>query len=325
MHPTRVDVYRDAFWYYVPFKYVGLSVYSLPRDHHQQPSVKATDVFLTIVLFVCISSCYGLIHTDCQKLIDSSLFKLIFNTLDLQVFFVAINAHFRSKSLMDVFRTLDTADKKIALINGAASFKMAKERVLQIATLLRYATIAATLILDIVCVIITKVGLVSLLCSSNRYVATIWRIQGGCLYTFFVAECTRRLKHVNESIRSMLLKKEMRCIETHMSQKLRVGYKMEEARLAVCQILNVVTKANQVFEVQMLLKVWQIFLVVLILLYYVADTYFFNETLTQSQSTLYLLYLLTHSVLYCVDLFVDIWFYRSFEDEVSDNVDASFA
>lgn len=320
MNFVKADIYLDAFWYFIPFKYMGLCVYSLSKNY-KHTSVKITDAVITIIIISCATAFAAYYYADCQKDISMWLFSLMFKLFHVQVVCALINAHLQSRNLMELFRVVNLVDAKIASLNDATSLKMEKQKLLHITSLFRYGILAAAVAIDAGFVVLEGIPARFFLCSGTRFVSALWRIQSGCLHIFFIAECTRRLKHINNSIKKLLMaKRKISSIETNVGSKTKFGYKMEEAKLAICRVMDVVAKANHVFEFDVLLKVGQIFLSVLVLGYFAADTYFFNKSLTESQSTLHVFYLLTHAALHCLDLFIDIWFYRLFEEEVSISV-----
>lgn len=309
----RPDVYIDALWIFLPYKYMGLSTYTLPKNKTLQPR-NIIDIILPVIVVCCVILSIGLRQILCDNSLVFWLYDFMFAMFDVQVLCVMLNAHIKSKHLMKAFERLSLIDKKLETLNNDRSLKMAKQSIL-IVTCFRYSLLVAGLIADITFFIAEHINARFFICAFSRYISALWRIQSGCLHVFFIREYTRRMKHIRSLLEQTLFTWETIGFVRDL-RNINKSNNVEDARVIVSRIMEAVSETNRVFEEQILFKVGQVFFVVLVLGYLAADTYFFNQSLSTFQSTFYVMFLITHTVLHCLDMFVDIWYYRCFEQEV---------
>lgn len=325
MLSSKPDIYEDASFFFTPFKFTGLTVYSLPkRAAPRRLTIKPSDILIFIIVLLLLvllsvwsaSSCgNGISPTE-----NSWIIEVLFSMISAEVFCTFVVSHLRSRDLRGAFEELDEL--------GFEDFRAGRTKTSKSVALSRYGILVAEVLTDLGFVYFQGVDVSFIACAWERYVAQVWRIQTSCLYIFLVLECRQKIAWTNNGIEAaLLLKSRIACIENSIPPKPDVCYKVDEARILVSRLMGLVEKINKVFQVQMLLKVFHVFLIVLMLGYFATDTYFYNKNLTSLETTVNLLYLITYSAFFCLDLFLDIWFYGTLEEEVartSELLDKSF-
>lgn len=92
------------------------------------------------------------------------------------------------------------------------------------------------------------------------------------LYCCFIVECQRRVNFANDYIKKMVFQNRfIACIETKLTPVVNAGYRLEDLKTELCALIDIIDYINRCFEVQLFVKVANVFISVLWPSYYFID------------------------------------------------------
>lgn len=325
----RLDIYRDANEYFTPLRYLGLSIYSLPKPGQmQQLTISKINIIIVVVSLLTVAltlfGCNLYCISGRNNNVDSAFGMIIYIGLDLEIVGVVINAHLQSSRIDEIFKKFRSIDRKLLKLTDSKILIVNEQKFVKLIARVRCGLPVLIVVLDAVLlykVIDGEVPVKLILCLIIPHFTNIWRSQSASLYTFFVNECTARVKYINSTIEIMLLlKQRIPCIETRIAPKANVCYKLEDAKHLMSIILDLVTEINKAFQFHLLIKIAHISAVLLLITYYAANRYYINRHINVAKEFIYYLYYTGHGLVQISDLLIDIWFYKELQKEVSNHV-----
>lgn len=323
MNVRRVNIYKDSRKYLALLKYMGLITYSLPKPHQQRLTIARTDVVITILSLLAVAVILISCNVCCLSHRQSSdtIGIIAYSCLDLEIVAIVVCSHLQSSGLVEIFTKSKTIDGKLLQLTESNVLIVKKERVADFLAKLKHALPLMTMLFDAVIVTFNTMGknlpVKLLFCLAIPHISNVLRTQSGSLYTFFIGECTARVKYISNAIEGLLLlKQRIVCIETSLAPKANAWYKVDEARNLVSDVLDVVTKINETFQLYILIKSLHISVELLLVAYYAGNMYLLNGNASTVTAVVYCLYLAGHSLVQLFDLLIDIWFYKKLQHEV---------
>lgn len=319
---VKADICKDAFKYFAPLRYLGLSVRSVAKQGQpMRIAIAKTNIFivLTVSLLIAAVTLTGC-HFFCTYKINYAANMTVYVILNAEVMCAVINTHVHSEKMVRIFEELIKVDEKLLKLTECDSLIMEKRKHSYFAFLLRYGLFTCGIVFDLVlvCNDMGRLPLQLTFCALTPHFCGVLRSHASVLYVFFICECTARVKYVNHALESMLLMKErIPCIEASIAPRADICYKMDEAKFVVSQLLNIVTKINKIFQFVVLLKVMHIFGMTLAVAYFAADVYLFNKSISSAKTFVYSLYLAGHFAILLQDLLIDIWIYKQLHMQVN--------
>lgn len=317
----RINIYKDASECFTPFKYLGLSVYSLPKRGQKQHMI-VTKKSIAIAIICLIVAAITLMSCNLFCFLGKKDFDLYGNIaytfIDLELIAVVVNSHFQSGSLVKIFKRFTVIDKKLLILTGNTILIMKKDRIVRWVWRFKCALLVFLMIVDGVLLWHSQVSIRIICCVTIPHISNVWRMQSGSLYMFFINESTERVRYISSFIETMLLlKQRIACIETSITPKSDVYYKLEEAQHLMTIILDLVTKINRTFQFHLLIKLLHVSGILLLAAYYLTNMYLFNKNLSAVASVYYSLYIVCHTFVQFLDVISDIWTYKKLQCQVT--------
>lgn len=323
MNLKRVNIYKDSRKYLALLKYMGLITYSLPKPRQQRLRIARRDVAITVLSLLAVAMILISCNLCCLMHREKSdaIGIIAYTCLDLEIVAIVLCSHLQSRGLVEIFSKSKATDEKLLKLTESNVLIVKKERVADFLVKLKHALPLITMLFDAVIITFNRVGknvsLQLLFCLAIPHISNVLRSQSGSLYTFFIGECTARVKYISNAIEGLLLlKQKIACIETSLAPKANAWYKVDEARNLLSDVLDVVSKINKTFQLHMLIKSLHISIVLLLVAYYAGNVYLFNRNISAVAAVVYCLYLTGHSLVQLFDLLIDIWFYKKLQQEV---------
>lgn len=136
------------------------------------------------------------------------------------------------------------------------------------------------------------------------------------LFCCLILECYRRVQFVNGYIEKLLFGNEtIACIETKLTPIVNICYKLEDVKTELCCLIDAVEDINKYFEVQLFIKIANLFLNILWSTYYfIANS---GEKFELLLSLRYEHFAIVWSLISIVDFCIEVNTYQRLLTEVS--------
>lgn len=317
MARAQVDIYTASYWVYFLYRYSGLSSYCfIQQRKHKRPKISVENVIVNILLIIIFIVLSYVVFAKCQN--SGSDINSIFNNIQSAMTFMAapilwIAAQKESKRVVNVFKAIDDVDKKFNLLTeNEFCFIRNHSRSFWLIHIRRMIFGAKVLIVFLFVLIY-----VNPFCFVSYWI-TYWVIMnGGCMFLFFINDCTQLLGLMSRFIQRLLAGNEnVVCLETVITPKVDMCYKLEEIRLIYSNLSDIVTETNKIFQVSLLIKVIWTFFSALSGIYGIIQV---QSSFSKVQLEIsYALYggVLLYSLMTVVDFVLDIYAYEALIDEV---------
>lgn len=321
----RVNIYADANEYFTLLKYLGLNIYSLPTRKQSHLIISKISIAIAVISFLMFAltliSCNVLCLHGRNNTIESRMGVIIYICMDLEIVIIIINSHCNSRRLYEIFRRFEIIDRKLQALTETNVLIMKKRSNLHFASKFRYTLSILTFIFDMILMYNSNREQLPpgiLFCTAIPQISNVYRTYGVSLFIFFLNECTDRVKYISNAIDAlMLLKQRIVCIETSIAPKADVVYKLDAAKHLLSTILDAVTKINKTFQFHLMIKLMHAAAILLLTAYNTANIYLINNNIiAEIDPIIGILYILAHVSYQIIDFLIDIWFYKTLQNEV---------
>lgn len=310
--------------YYLIYKSVGLTFYSLTTcKTNKAPITRKTDIVFCVVLIIgMLSSLYAgiKIHLKVTAAHNYTVIHIFFNILIVTnttgVLGLLTSCNFQCRRLIGIVLALDDFDEKLKWLTESRSLYLPPRGLSFWITCFRYATMLSSLLASVATFESNVYKVLTYINLANYYIFYTLCMHCSCMYIFFICESSKRVRCINNYVERLLsANRVISCIETKILPSPNFPYKIDEVRIAVCNLTNIVSEINKAFQIQLLIKLSIAAISFLWTIYYIINTA--TRGFSVSEIILININSVVWAVLTMLDFAVDIYVYSAFANEVS--------
>lgn len=312
----------SAFYkYYLLYKYSGLSSYHLDLQSSKF-QLKRKDQIINLIILSAISAAFLGSSSACKTRKVSV--NIIFNYLFVFIQFVGtllsmLWCRKKSMAVTKLCKMITLVDASLVKIN-LRKINQKPNTFVSWNLFVNYFIVLLNVSGDVAWFVFSvnvaekKLNLDNIVCTLSYCVPAIIFTNTTCIYTFLITECVRRLRFVNDTLKSIQRRKYNTLL---LFSRKHFLYKLKEIHSVLSVLLKSLHTVHRIFLMQILMKFAWLFMSAISNTFYLANYYLSKKENIAESDLIVIFGFSAFGALFIYNCLLDIYLYTSSESVVS--------